>query len=75
MTLEQAWETARAILSDMDAVEGRVAANRVRRWAVRLDAALRVIDDAGAELSAGACEHVRGNEHGNAYCVRDGKLI
>jgi hypothetical protein len=42
---------------------------------VRLDVALRVIDDAGAELSAGVCEHLRGNEHGNAYCVRDGKLV
>lgn len=75
MTLEQAWETARAILSDMDAVTGKTPAYKVRRWAVRLDAALRVIDDAGAELSAGVCEHLRGNEHGNAYCVRDGKLV
>lgn len=75
MTLEQAWETAHAILSDMDAVEGRVAANKVRRWAVRLHAAMAVIDAAGAELSAGVCEHVRGNEHGNAYCARDNKLI
>lgn len=72
MTLEQAWETARAILSDMDAVTGPSPAYKVRRWAVRLDAALRVIDDAGAELSAGVCDHAGGGEGGGPICLRDG---
>jgi hypothetical protein len=75
MTLEEAWTTAHAILSDMEGVSGRTPAYTVRRWATRLGEALRVIDDAGAELSAGVCDHKRGNEHGNAFCVRDGKLI
>lgn len=55
MTLEQAWETAHAILSDMDAVTGPSPAYKVRRWAVRLHAALSVIDAADEPTGTGAC--------------------
>lgn len=77
MTLEDAWAKAHAILSDMEAVgDGeRVPAYRVRRWAKRLAGALAVIDNAGAELSAGVCPHVTGHENGSAICGRDGKAI
>lgn len=75
LTLEEAWTLAHTLLADMEAVEGRVPANMVRRWSKRLAEALGVIDDAGAELSAGVCPHVSGGEGGGAICGRDGTAI
>lgn len=75
MTLEDAWLRAHAVLSDMEQVTGRTPAYTVRRWATRLGEALAVIDDAGAELSAGVCPHVGGGEGGGAICLRDGRAI